>query len=150
MQHFSGLRDECPQGKCRIDERHKVRRPARKCQLNHGSALSFASDGTSNYVINAANDPSPCLRQRSDQLYEERCRTHYSCQQPTALAAIVGRIASRQAPCRTGSMSKARHRKLHVHEHWQLLLPLHGTCKHGRRFDRRGLQQDFNGELGFR
>ena len=58
MQHFSGLRDECPQGKCRIDERHKVKKTcSQSANPNHGSALSFASDGTSNYVINAANDP---------------------------------------------------------------------------------------------
>ena len=58
MQHFTGLRDECPVGKCRIDERHRVKKTCHQSvNPDHSTALSFAADGISNYVINGANDP---------------------------------------------------------------------------------------------
>ena len=58
MQHFTGLRDECPVGKCRIDERHQVKKTCHQsANPNHGSALSFAGPDTSSYVINGAADP---------------------------------------------------------------------------------------------
>ena len=58
MQHFTGLRDECPVGKCRIDERHKVKKTCHQSvNPDHSTALSFAADGISNYVIDGANDP---------------------------------------------------------------------------------------------
>ncbi|MAD26397.1 MAG: hypothetical protein CMO44_19735, partial [Verrucomicrobiales bacterium] len=58
MQHYTGLRDECPVGKCRIDERHQVKKTCHQsANPNHDTALSFAGPDTSSYVINGAADP---------------------------------------------------------------------------------------------
>ncbi len=76
MQHYTGLRDECPVGKCRIDERHQVKKT---CHQDAEGSIAFNgeigvaagqcerkyeySDSTAVFSGTACTDASDCETQ---------------------------------------------------------------------------------------